>query len=70
MINALALQEELSSTENKISYTRGHYNDITANFNTLIQQFPASLIAGMGGFKPKDFFEIPDVEKEAPQVKF
>ena len=68
--NAMHLQEELATTENQISYSRGHYNDIVANFNTSIQQFPASIIAGLFGFRPKDFFETPEFEKEAPQVKF
>jgi LemA protein len=68
--NALELQEELTSTENRIGYSRGHYNDVTANFNTMTQQFPSNIIANMFGFQSKPFFEIPEVEKEAPQVKF
>src|SRR6185369_3686329 len=42
--NAQQLQEELASTENKIAYVRGHYNDVAANFNSLTQQFPSNLI--------------------------
>src|SRR6185295_15458354 len=43
--NASQLQEELTSTENKIAYTRGHYNDVVANYNALTQQFPSNVIA-------------------------
>ena len=68
--NAMELQEELSSTENRIAYSRGHYNDIVANFNTYAEQFPSSVIANMFGFRRKDFFETPDTEKAVPQVKF
>jgi len=68
--NAQQLQEELTSTENKIAYARGHYNDVTANFNSLTQQFPSNLIAGSFGFQSREFLKAPDAEKEAPQVKF
>jgi LemA protein len=64
------LQEELTSTENKISYSRGYYNDLVANFNTLQQSFPASVLASAFGFKLSEFFKVPEQEKEAPQVKF
>ena len=67
--NAMQLQEELASTENRIAYTRGHFNDITANFNALTQQFPSNVIAGMFGFQKREFFQVPEGEKEAPQVK-
>jgi len=68
--NAQQLQEELTSTENKIAYVRGHYNDITANFNSLTQQFPSNLIAGSFGFPAREFLKAPEPEREAPQVKF
>jgi LemA protein len=69
--NFLALQEELSSTENKIAFSRQYYNDSVQTFNTRQQQFPANLIAGMFGFTPADFFEIEDpATREAPKVKF
>src|SRR5665213_382853 len=68
--NAKQLQEELTSTENKIAYVRGHYNDIVANFNALTQQFPSNLIAGSFGFQVREFLKAADSEKEAPQVKF
>jgi LemA protein len=69
--NFLALQEELSSTENRISFARQHYNDVVASYNTSRLSFPANLFAGAFGFGPEEFFEIatPD-ERTAPQVKF
>jgi len=69
--NFLALQEELASTENKISFARQYYNDTVQAFNTKQQQFPATLVASMLGFRPADFFEIEDATvREAPKVKF
>ncbi len=66
--NATLLQEELVSTENKISYSRSHYNDITANFNTLVAQFPTNTLAGAFGFKTQVFLETPQEEKAVPKV--
>ncbi len=69
--NFLALQEELTSTENRIGYARQFYNDSVMSYNTRIQQFPASIVAGMGGFRESPFFEIEErAEREVPQVKF
>ena len=68
--NAMELQEQLTTTENRIAYTRGHYNDIVANFNTFTEQFPSNTIANMFKFVKKPFLEIPDLEKEVPEVKF
>ncbi len=68
--NAMGLQQELTSTENKIAYVRGHYNDVVANYNSLIQQFPSNLVAGPFGFTARDYLKAAEVEKEAPQVKF
>ncbi len=56
--NFLALQEELTGTESKIAFARQFYNDQVAKLNTLIQSFPASIVARMGGFPPREFFEI------------
>jgi LemA protein len=58
--NFLALQEELTGTESKIAYSRQFYNDQVMRLNTLIQQFPASVIAGWGHFEPRMFFDIED----------
>jgi len=69
--NFLALQEELTSTENKIGFARQHYNDSVMTYNTKIQSFPQNVMAGMFGFGQEAFFEIEDTkEREAPQVKF
>src|SRR3954464_905583 len=54
--NATRLQEELTSTENRLSYARGYYNDLVTNFNTLVVQFPAALVAGLMGFEKREFF--------------
>ena len=68
--NFLHLQEELTSTENKIAFARQFFNDATMQFNTRIQIFPVNLIAGMFGFTPREFFEVQTAsEREAPQVK-
>jgi LemA protein len=69
--NYLALQEELSSTENKIAFSRQAYNDAVMIFNTRTQMIPANIVAGMGGFTPMEMFELKDdAQREAPQVKF
>jgi len=68
--NFMQLQEELSGTENKIAYSRQHYNDVVMEFNTRIQLFPNNLIAGPLGFKNKELFTAPEAEREAPKVKF
>jgi LemA protein len=69
--NMLALQEELSSTENKISFSRQAYNDAVTTYNTAREVFPANLVAGFGGFGPAELFEVsaPN-EREAVKVQF
>lgn len=69
--NFLALQEELTSTENKIGFSRQFYNDETMHFNNKIEMFPSNIIAGMFSFKQAEFFEIEDeAEREVPKVSF
>jgi len=69
--NFLALQEELSSTENKISFARQFYNDQVQGFNTRIETVPTNIVANMFGFRAAEFFEVQSAaEREAPQVKF
>jgi len=69
--NFLALQEELSSTENKISFSRQYYNDSVLRYNNKVQMFPSNIIAGMTGFKLGEFFEVEaPAEREAPKVSF
>jgi LemA protein len=69
--NFLALQEELTSTENKISFARQFYNETVMNFNNQVQMFPGNIIAGMFNFKEEAFFELEDqAQREAPKVDF
>jgi LemA protein len=69
--NMLALHEELTSTENKISFARQFYNDLVMRYNTATQQVPTSFIAGMFNFKPEEFFEIEEPSHREPvKVQF
>ncbi|MCX5991085.1 MAG: LemA family protein [Chloroflexi bacterium] len=69
--NFLALQEELTSTENKISFSRQYYNDSVLGYNNKIQMFPSNVVAGMTGFKAGEFFQVTVAEeKEVPKVSF
>jgi len=68
--NFLALQEELTSTENRVAYARQFYNDNVNRLNTRIQTFPTVIIAGMFGFKEEPFFETPSEDKAVPRVEF
>ncbi len=69
--NFLALQEELTSTENKISFSRQNYNDQVLSFNNKIQMFPSNIVAGMFNFKEEVFFEVEDKsERAVPKVSF
>ena len=69
--NFLALQEELTSTENKISFSRQYYNDSVMRFNNQTQVFPSNIIASMFSFKASEFFEVTaEAEREAPKVSF
>jgi LemA protein len=64
--NFLLLQEELAGTESKIAYARQFYNDQVMKFNMKQQVFPSNIIAGMFGFKIKEYFEIGEAEARAP----
>ncbi|MFN3486849.1 MAG: LemA family protein, partial [Planctomycetota bacterium] len=69
--NFLALQEELTSTENKIAFARQFYNDSVMQYNTRLEVFPTNIVAGMFQFKPATPFEVTrEEERQAPQVKF
>ncbi len=69
--NFLALQEELTSTENKISFSRQYYNDSVLRYNNKTQMFPSNIIAGMTNFKAGEFFEVEAAEERAvPKVSF
>ncbi|MBX3499157.1 MAG: LemA family protein [Alphaproteobacteria bacterium] len=63
------LQEELTATENKISFARQFYNDSVMAFNNALQMFPNNLIARQFAFTPREYFEVPETEKAVPQVK-
>ena len=67
-----ALREEIASTENRIAFSRQHYNDSVTEYNSAIEQFPANIIAGIFGFRVAELLEIEDIaEKRQPvQVKF
>lgn len=64
------LQDELTNTENKISYSRQLYNSTTANYNTKLQIVPTNIIAGLFGFKESEFLQVPEEEKAVPKVEF
>ena len=66
--NALQLQEEVTATENKVGFARQFYNDIVMKFNTAQQTFPGNFIAGMFGFKPSDFLQVPEADRAVPKV--
>lgn len=66
----IALQDELAGTENRISVARQYYNETVRTYNTTIQKFPTSLIAGMNGYYPLPYFEADEEAKEVPVVDF
>lgn len=69
--NFLALQEELTSTENKISFSRQFYNDSVLRYNNKTHMVPSNIVASMFGFKAGEFFETTlAAEREAPKVSF
>jgi LemA protein len=72
--NFLALQEELTATENRIGFARQHYNDVVGQYNAGLMSFPANVVAGMFGFRPAEFFQLDPAEaaavKQAPKVQF
>jgi LemA protein len=69
--NMLALQEELTSTENKIAFSRQAFNDAVMSYNTRRESFPDSVVAGFGDFPAAELFELEaPAEREAPKVSF
>lgn len=69
--NFMQLQEELTSTENKVGFARQHFNRTVSQFNEAIALFPANVLAGMFGFQEMEFFELDDrAQREAPKVEF
>ena len=68
--NFMQLQEELTNTENKISYARQLYNSVTSNYNVKLETFPTNVIVGMFGFRQAEFLQVPEEEKQLPKVDF
>lgn len=68
--NFLDLQAQLEGTENRINVARNRFNETVRDFNTSIKRFPGNLIAGIGGFQAKGFFEAQEGAEKAPEVKF
>jgi LemA protein len=68
--NMLALQEELTSTENKISFARQAFNDSATAYNNQRQVFPAVMVANTMGFAPAELLQAEEAAREAPKVSF
>ena len=68
--NFLDLQNNLTETEDKISYARQFYNDSVLKYKNKIEVFPSNIIASLFGFKPIAFFEVNEEERKTPTVKF
>src|SRR5438128_36869 len=70
--NFLALQEELTATENRIGFARQHYNDVVGQYNTTLMRFPANVLGNIFGFRQVDFFQLDPAEmaavRQAPKV--
>jgi len=66
--NVARLMEELSATENKISFSRQFYNDSVMALNNSVQSFPSNIVAGMFGFREATYFEVPETETAVPKV--
>jgi LemA protein len=66
--NVMQLQEELTTTENQIGFSRQHYNSTVREYNTSTQTFPNVLIAGMFGFRERDYFQIDEADTAVPEV--
>ncbi|MFT4249832.1 MAG: LemA family protein [Candidatus Woesearchaeota archaeon] len=68
--NFIQLQEELVSTENKVAYSRQHYNDMVMKYNTKLQSFPNNLFSGVFGFSKADSFEAEATDRKPVKVSF
>lgn len=66
--NVLQLQEELTTTENQIGFSRQHYNSTVREYNTAIQTFPNVVYAPMLGFRERDYFQIEEADAVVPEV--
>lgn len=68
--NFLGLQKELSAIESEIQLSRRYYNGTARNYNIKVNTLPSNIIASISAFKPVSYFEISNVERETPRVKF
>jgi LemA protein len=68
--NFLSLQEEITTTEDRVAYARQFYNDSVLNYNTRIQTLPSKWFAGMLGYAPREYFEGEEGSREVPRVQF
>jgi LemA protein len=68
--NFAQLQGTLSQIEEAVQSARRYYNAVVRDLNTKVQQFPSNLVAGMFGFRNREFFEIPDTDRQVPKVAF
>ena len=68
--NFIALQDEIAGTENRLAVARKDYNDSVKDINAIIRTFPMSIIAGVSGIKSREYFQVEETAKSAPQVKF
>lgn len=68
--NFVDLQNNLKETEDKIAYARQFYNDTVLQYKNKLEMFPSNIVASMFGFKPEEFFEANESEKEVPKVQF
>ena len=68
--NFLNLQDELTNTENKIAYSRQHFNDSVLVYNNLVETIPGKWFAGFMNKKTREMLQIPEAAREVPKVKF
>ncbi len=68
--NFLDLQNNLKETEDKIAYARQFYNDAVMVYKNKLEMFPSNIVASIFKFKPEEFFEAPEADKEVPKVQF
>ena len=69
--NFLDLQKNLADVENQVQYARRYYNAVVRDLNTLGEQFPSSLVAGVAGFSLRSYFQLEDsAQRQAPRVEF
>jgi LemA protein len=66
--NVMQLQEELTSTENRIAFARQLYNDLVANYRTALQVFPNNVVSSLFTFRTEEYFEAPEAARSTPAV--